>query len=345
MEPRKAEVNLTYIPRGETGNDSAAEIKNYLESFSYTDPASGESDTISVTLNNMDMRWANTWLPVTGDKLEASIQYEGQILNCGKFCCDDLSFSGPNLTCSIGGVSVPENQDFHCTERTYTWQVVTLEEMASAIAARYGLTLVYDAPVINIESLEQDSKTDSDFLNTVCGDYGMNVKVYYGQLIIYDLDDYESKEAIAKFSVSDFEQWDCQTSLTGTYTGAVITYTREDDDTEISVGVGTPGRILNINEKADNEADAVKKAVSKVNEENRSAVTMTAKLIGNLNIASGSCIEIVNSYAMDGKYFVDKVTHDIGSGYTISLDLYRIQDKVEAVEVDADLLLGVQNGE
>lgn len=150
--PRKAIVNVTYTPKGAKSIQTAEEIAKYIESFSYVDAATSQSDTMSLKVCNKDLRWADKWLPKKGDKIVAKINLyswdaEGKdnTFTCGKFCCDDLTFSGPTLVCKIGGVSVPENQAFRATQRTKTWEKVTIQEIARKIAGRYNLTLFYDA--------------------------------------------------------------------------------------------------------------------------------------------------------------------------------------------------------
>ncbi len=341
--PRQASVNLTYIPKGAATAITAPTLAQYMESFEYVDAASGESDTVSAKFSNINMQWLNTWLPTIGDKMEAQIVTESwssegdyNVFDCGKFCVDDLKYSGPNLTCTLGGVSVPESQDFHCTARSYTWQMVTLQEMATAIGAQYFMPVYYDAPDIYIESIEQDSQTDSEFLTKVCEDYGLAVKIYFGKIVIYDLDTYEAKPAVATYDIQDFQSWDAQSTLTGTYTGATITYTNETDNSEIQLAVGTPGRLLNVNTEAANEADALLKACAMVNDENRNAVTMTATIKANLSVVAGSCIEIVGAFDLNGKYFVDKATHNIDgtSAYTMNLELHKVQEKITAQAPD-----------
>lgn len=336
--PRQATVNITYTKKGGKTQRTADTMAEYNEGFTYTDAATGESDTMSLTLDNRDLRWANKWLPKKGDKIKAVIKVkswnglgEDQTFTCGKFCCDDLSYEGPELTCDIGGVSVPEGQAFRATERTYTWERVTIEEMARKIGKRYGLSVTYDAKKINIQSMEQKGKSDCDFLNTVCTDYGLYIKVYYGKIVIYDVDAYEKKKAVRTFDISDFQKWSYNTTLTGSYTGATIKYTKGDDDKELSLTVGGGNRILNISEKVDSRADAELKACARVNKENRSAVTMTATIMADLKITAGVCINVKGAYQLNGKYFVDKVKHTIGANgaYTMSLDLHKVQAKVK----------------
>lgn len=337
--PRKAQVDIVYVPKGQSQRTPSI-MADYQESFSYVDAATGESDTISLKVCNKDLRWANLWMPNKGDKLEAVIRvfnWEGvgkdKNFICGKFCCDDLSYSGPTLVCTINGVSVPEGQAFRCTERSYTWENVSVKEIAQRIAGRYNLSLYYDAKIINIASAEQSGETDCSFLNKICEEYGLYIKIYYGRIIIYDIDTYENKPAVETYHINDFEAWSYNTTLTGTYTGATIKYTNGDEDEELTLTVGSGERNLNINEKVDNLADAQLKACAMVNKENRSAVTMTATIMANPKIVSGVCIELSGAYNLNGKFFVDKVTHNIEAdgAYTMELEMHKIQPKIKAV--------------
>ena len=344
--PRKAKVNITYTKKGKKTSRTASTMAEYEEGFSYTDAATGQSDTVSLTVCNRDLRWANKWLPKKGDKITAKIKAfswdaagKDKVFSCGKFCCDDLSFSGPNLVCKIGGVSVPEGQAFRCTERTKTWKDITIKEIAAAIGKTYGLTVKYDASSIKIGTLEQSGKTDADFLNSLCEDYGLYIKVYFGKIIIYDVDKYESKKAVATYNIKDLEDWSYNTTLTGTYTGATIKYTNGNDSEELTLSVGSGSRILNINEKVDNLADAQRKACARVNKENRNAVTMSATIRANLKIVAGVCIKIKGAYKLNGKYFVDRVTHKIEAdgAYTMDLELHKVQTKIKTVTTSSSI--------
>lgn len=338
--PRKVVANITYTPKGKKASRTASTMAEYEEGFSYTDAATGQSDTMSLKVCNKDLRWANKWLPKKGDKMVAKIKLyswdsagKNITFTCGKFCCDDLSFSGPTLICDIGGVSVPEGQAFRSTQRTKTWKKVTIQEIARKIAARYKLKLYYEAGKITIADMEQNKQTDCEFLNKLCEDYGLYIKVYYGKIIIYDIDAYEAKKAVRSFDIKNFQSWSYNTTLTGTYTGAKITYTKGDNDNELTLTVGSGNRILNINEKVDGLADAQIKACARVNKENRSAVTMSATIKADTKIVAGVCIQVKGAYNLNGKYFVDKVTHKIeaAGAYTMDLEMHKVQSKIKNV--------------
>ena len=68
---RKAVPSLSF--NGKNVNTSLAD---YLKSVSYEDVASGNSDAISITLQNIDQKWMNQWYPTKGDKIAGSITFK-----------------------------------------------------------------------------------------------------------------------------------------------------------------------------------------------------------------------------------------------------------------------------
>lgn len=338
--PRQASVSVTYQKARKAGGTKkcpAAVMEEYSEGFSYTDPASGESDTIRITLTNVDLRWANKWMPQKGDKLTAKIiekswNKAGQKKSfyCGKFCLDDLSYAGPELTCTIGGVSVPEGNAFRSTGRSKTWKKVTLKEVGAEIARKYHLKLQYTGRTIKLGTIEQSNEPDSSFLTKVCRDYGMAIKIYSGKIVIYDKGDFEARKPVATLKPEDMQDWSYNSTLVGTYTGASIKYSSGKDNKEMKCIVGRGKRLLSINEKVESIQEAQLKACAKVNAENEKAVTMSVTIMANNKIAAGSTINIKGLYRLSGKYFVDKATHNISSdgAYTMALELHKCQRRI-----------------
>lgn len=332
--PRQAGVNIIYAKGAGDVDDT---LNKCIGGFTYTDPASGESDTINIVLDDINLRWAGAWMPEKGDKLTAEIVRTSwdspggrDIFQCGDFCLDDLRYSGPELTCTISAVSVPEKIAFRSTQRSKTWISVTLKEIAQEIAGKYNLELDYTGQAIKLGTLEQSNESDSNFLMKICDDYGMALKVYCGKIVIYDKCEYEAKEHIATLYREELNNWTYNNTLIGTYTGATIKYTSGDDDRELTCTVGGGERILNINEKVESLQEAQIKACAKVNAENEKAETMTATIMANTNIVAGSTVMIKGLYQINGKYFVDKVTHKIKSeaAYTMDLELHKCQNHI-----------------
>lgn len=338
-KPRQAKAYVSYDPagKGTKNTRNAAEMDKYLESFIYTDPATGESDSASIELSNIGLLWASKYLPKKGDKFTAYIEStnwtvpgKSDRLNCGTFCCDDRNFSFPgSCTATINGTSVPEKQAFRSTERSKTWKNVTVQEIARQIAGRYKLKVKYEAATIKIKTMEQSNKDDCGFLKDLCSDYGLYIKVHTGNIWIYDASRYEAKKAAATIDYTEIISGDYNSSLAGTYTGTTIKYTKGTGSgkKEYTYKTGGGNRILSINEKVDNLADAKIKAVARLKEANRGAETMRLTVIAaGKPLLSANCITLKNCAEMSGKWFIDKATHKIGGsgGYTIDLDMHRV---------------------
>jgi hypothetical protein len=334
--PRAAAAEVTYTRPGDSGQVPA--VQEYTEGFTYTDPASGESDTIKITLNNTGMEWVQGWMPQKGDVITASIILQNwddpgdlQTYKCGKFCLDDLSFRGPVLTCEIGGVSVPEGNAFRCTARSKTWKDATAREVGAEIARRYSLEFDYTGETVKLGTVEQDSEPDSTFLERVCRDHGLAVKVYYGKLIIYDKGIFEAREETAVLKAQDLQDWSYNTTLAGTYTGAEVKYTSGEDDKEYSCKVGGGKRILTIKERVESLQEAQTLACARVNAENEKAETMQVTIRADFRVCAGCTVKVEGLGRLSGKYFVDSVTHNLaGNAYTMDLDMHRCVQRISA---------------
>lgn len=327
--PRTANVDIVY-----NGKNITTKLSKFIKSFSYTDVASGESDSITLKLHNIDKRWLNKWLPTKGDELAAKIITNNWIqegkkatLNCGEFVLDDLAFSGRPLTASIGGLSIPAKESFKETERTKTWESVTIESIAKDIAKRSGIQLYYDADTIHLESVEQ-SGTDCEFLYSLCETYGLSMKVFSSKIIIFDEEDYEIKAPVTTIYETQMLSWNYKDVMAGTYTGAKISYTDGKKAKDITIKVGSGNRILTVNKKADNLKDAELIAKAAINHANKKMTTLKITMVADPSIVATSNVMISGLGKLDGKYAVDKVTHNIGSGYTMNLDLRKIYNRI-----------------
>ena len=337
-EPRKTLLRVNY-----NGRKLNSKINDYVESYTYTDVASGESDSISVSLHNIDMKWLNEYMPNKGDSITTDIilrnwtgNEKTKTFKCGSFTIDDVSLSGRPLSCSIGAGSAPANEDFKTTKKAKTWKNTNIKEIASKIAGSAGIALHYEAGTIPISEVEQD-EADSSFLYSLCEKYGLAMKVYNNKLIIFDEERYEAKPNVAKISEKDIiGSWSYNTTLLGYYTGAKISYTDPDNSNTYSVEVGTKGRVYEFNSQVDNKYDAELQATAKMKKANKSVTTMNIKIVANTAIIASSVIEIVGLGKINGRYYVDKVKHSVGSsGYYMNLSLHKIQTKVTTPSASA----------
>lgn len=332
MNTRRAYVDLIY-----NGTAATAEISGFVTDISYTDPASGEADSLDITLQDRDRRWTGAWIPVAGDTLAATIralncQYSGdnRILPCGFFIVDSFSFSGWPVSGSISAISTPLDSSFTTTQRTKTWENVTIKEIGTEIAGRAGIALAWDVKgtPFTIKSVEQSEQTDCEFYMNLCNTYGLAMKVYAQKIVVYDREAYKKKGAAAVLSPSSMKSWSWQQDQAGTYTGGEFTYTSPATEKEIKVTVGKGSRILKQSGKADSKADAERKIKAAVAKANHGKTKLSATIVGNASLVASQCVRVVGLGKLSGKYYIDTITHNVSGsgGYTMDLEMSLVEE-------------------
>ena len=234
-------------------------------------------------------------------------------------------------------MSVPADGAFRETERTKTWEKVTVQEIGKEIASRAGITLAWDVEgtPFTIQSIEQSSQTDCDFYMQVCESYGYAMKVYAQKIVVFDREAYKKKDPVLTIRESDIESWSWKKTLAGTYTGGEYTYTDPITEEEIKATVGTGTRILKQSGKADNLADAERKIQAAVDSANHGHTTISMTITGNATLVASQCVTVVGLGRLSGKYYIDSITHHVGNGYTMDLELSLVEAMTEEVIKDA----------
>lgn len=335
---RKKSLSIVY-----NGVEAWKDLSPYIEQFSYTD-AVDESDKITLSVIDRDLKWAGAWIPQKGDIILPSIilenwNYENEKMtfNCGSFVVDDFLFSAPPLTGNINGVSAPVNTSFKESDNSRTWEAATIQIIAAELAGKYGLEIVYDAGEIPISKTEQNEQTDSEFLKTLCEKYGLGLKVYANRLVIWDYRQYYSKPAIMTLTPSMVTKWDYRSTMQGTYTGALVNYTDPGTKKSVSVVVGTEERLYKTTQKADNEADARRIGEGAILKANRKETTMQIQLPPQLSLVATENVELSGFGKMDGKYFVQKASHQMRKhGYNMQVNLSRIPEAESQTKGDGN---------
>lgn len=328
MKARQSSVIVKY-----NDTDITKTITDYIEGFSYVDNASGTADTVTLKLNNKSGKWSGSWIPVQGDSVKTIIKLtnwnkegDNRIFDCGFFLIDDLSFSGPPSTASIGGISTPINTDFNVTKKNKTWQSTTVKGILSSIASSAGIGLYFSGQDYTIKEIEQSDQEDVNFAFQLCSSYNLAMKLYNKKIVVFDQVEYEKKNASLTIRRADVESYSIKKGMTRQYDGVSISYTDGILNKTLSykfmLKEGT--RILKLNEKASSLQDAEVKAKAKLLAHNRQCQTMSVTVKGDTKYISSKCVNVSGFGKLDGKYYIDSVTHnkDAGSGYTCTLEMH-----------------------
>lgn len=328
MKARQASVVVKYNDK-----DITKTITDYIEGFSYVDNASGSADTVTLKLNNRSGKWSGSWIPVQGDSVKTIIKLtnwnkegDNRKFDCGYFLIDDLSFSGTPSIASIGGISTPINTDFNVTKKSKTWKKTSVKGILSSIASSAKIGLYFSGQDYPIDELEQSDKEDVNFAFELCSSHNLAMKLYNKKIVTFDQTEYEKKPASFTLKKENCENWSFTYSLTRMYDGVSISYTdsKKNQTLKYKFMLKNGSRILKLNETAESLQDAEIKAKSKLLEHNRQCQTANLKVKGDTKYISSKCMELEGFGKLDGKYYIDKVSHskDAGNGYYCTLEAH-----------------------
>lgn len=328
--------------------DISADLQQYLKSVSYTDNMSGEADDLQLTLEDKAGVWQSAWFPEKGAALDVSVKLTNwrsigvQLVRFGLFEIDEITSSGMPSEVQIKAVSVPDNNNLRGAERTRSWEKAELKRIANDIAAEAKLELYYDVKDYNpvIERAEQTEQSDLSFLYKLCADHGLALKICNNQLVIFDEADYEAGGAVVllpkpktfytagSLKILDMlKSYSLRSKVRDVYKACHVKYQEGTKKQKIEATFTASdkkiGKTLEINEQVASIADAQRLAKKKLREKNCDEVTGSFSFVGNPELAAAVNIRLSGFGTFDGKYIITKAQHDIGSGYTTSIDVRR----------------------
>lgn len=206
-----------------------------LLSFTYDDKETNEADEISILLKDPEGKWAGTWKPDGGESVKAYISkgtttdngLNRKELYCGRFYVDLMRVSGSPRVFEMRAVSIPLNKAIRKKIITYPWEGETLKSIASAIAKKAGVELVFDSKENpRYDRKDQTSESDLKFLSRICAEEGLSIKVTDEQIVIFDQAYYEKLEPVQTVTLgeSDILSWGFESVQSETYRSCTVRY-------------------------------------------------------------------------------------------------------------------------
>lgn len=343
--------------------DISEALKPYLKSMEYTDMLTGQADDLQLTLEDRDGLWLEAWFPDKGATLTASIltQYwtapteAEKELPLGLFEIDEIECSAIPSETKIKAVSVPNNTTLRGEGRTRSWEGYTIQKIAQDIANNAGMQLNFsskDNPTL--ERVEQTEQSDLAFLDKLCQDNGLSLKVTDNQIVIFDMADMEATEPSLIFvrptmkgldtsvsidvnsndmnSESTLKRlkptsWRFTSSVRDVYKSCTVEHSQGKKKAKISATFTDPnkteGKILLVKKDVKSVEEAERMARKELREKNKDEVTGSITCMGDTDLSAGLTVTVKGFGKFDGKYILSQVKHSLGSGYTCSVDLRR----------------------
>lgn len=329
---RRAALQISY-----ENVDISEDLAPYLNNFSYSDFSSGKADDFQVTLEDRAGLWKNDWYPEKGAQLKASLLVQNftkakqvEYLPFGTFELDQLDGKGPPETITLKATSVPESASLRGEDKTRSWENTTLQTIAGDIASEAGLELYWDTDEdTEYDRQEQTEKSDLAFLQELCEDAGLSLKVTDQQIVIFDDLKYEQMDPVKtiKKGASDIINYNFSSKNRDVYSAARVEY-QGGKGGGINYTYEPPnrpntGKTLVINQRVTSIAKAEQLAKKKLRQKNKEEITIRITLLGDVSLLAGLTVTLQGWGKLDGKYFIQEATH-AGPKYTVQVDLRRV---------------------
>lgn len=203
--------------------DITEDISGDLISVEYTGNTAGESDEVSITVDDRELKWQNDWYPDKNTTVELSIGYEGLTFNCGVFKIDQIELSGPPDTVSIRGIAAAFDKKLR-TKNNYAHEGKTLKEIVNTVAQSLGYTVEGNISSIKFDRVTQSNETDISFLRRLADMYGYYFSVRGTVIIFTPETEIDGKEPVLEIDRLDCSGYSFTNKSAGTHKSAKVNH-------------------------------------------------------------------------------------------------------------------------
>jgi len=313
-----------------------ADISKYMISLTYNDKTEGESDEIEIQVEDVDLRWQNSWYPEKGAKLTVSIEN----LKCGVFEIDEIQLSGPPDVVTIRGMATGIVNSLR-TKKSDAHESKTLKQIAEKVAAKNNLIIQGEIPEITFNRITQNKETDLAFLKRISQEYGVLFAVRENVITFTSIYDVEKRKISFSVDKTEISRWDLKDKADGMIKTASVKSKNSKKNEPVTANLDfekykseqgyssdTP---VNQDEgitytKAENkqQAEAKAKAIMHLSAGNQMEGNIEMK--GTVLAIAGNNFQLTGLGKLSGKYHIKSSSHKIdkSSGYTVGLEIKRL---------------------
>lgn len=324
--------SVTYNNRNIT-----ADISRFLLSLSYSDKTQGETDEVSIELEDVDHLWQNNWYPEKGANIVVTIGS----LNCGIFQIDEIELQGPPSTVTIRGIAVGITNSLR-TRRSDAHENKTLKQIAEKIASKNNLTIEGDIPDITLSRTTQNKETDVAFLKRISAAYGIIFSVRGSVITFTSVFTLEQRGASFTVDKSDISRYSIKDKADGMIKSAQVKSKNSKKNEKVSVNLEfekykqdnpsyTAPATENKNDGvaypyAENQqqGEAIAKAIMHLSASNQQEGNLTMQF--NPLAVAGNNFTLTGLGKLSGKYNIKSSSHKIDrSGAVTEVEIKRLQ--------------------
>jgi phage protein D len=318
------------------GSNITGNIADQVTEVMWMEHLGGRAAEVSVTVEDAAGRWRGSSYPQAGrDLVELSIGYAGApLLACGQFTVAELTASGPPSKMCVRAIETWQSTPLR-TAGNYAYEGMTFLEIAQAVAARHGWTVVglptSPDPAWSRRTQTLEHGGDLAYLRKLAteANYEFNVRppkiIFYSRAAI----DTQAPAGTILRSMTTRYEFRFQTSAEVTFGASNISYldpitkTVHSASARIS-GVPPTADTLNISERLENSQQASLKASSRLYQQDMLMYQGTIELPGTVSFRAGQTVTLPQGDwgAFGGTWTVSRATHRIrarNGGYVTEL--------------------------
>ncbi|MDR0440140.1 MAG: Cro/Cl family transcriptional regulator [Candidatus Accumulibacter sp.] len=318
------------------GRNITANVTPSLIEIEYTDCMEGESDSLSITLEDADRRWREAWYPQFGDTVSVELGYaDAPLLPCGDFEVDEIEIDGPPDTIRIKALAAGIKRSVR-TRNGRAYENTTLGSIAKTIAQRNKLTLEGSIEPVKIERVTQVYENDLTFLKRVADAYGYSFTVRGKKLCFFKRTERKAAAPTIVIRRCDVTTYRFRDKVHGVVAACAVNYFDPQTKQTKQAAVNDPqaqgnahsADALKLNTRAENEQQARLQADAALDKANEDQTGGTLTLPGQVKLMSGVNVRLADFGALDGKYTITRASHRVSrnSGYGTDVDLKRVRD-------------------
>lgn len=330
LEPK---VTIKY-----NGKNISTDVSNGLISCRYTDKTEGSSDELSIVLEDTEGLWQDEWYPEKGAKLDVTITYGSDTLNCGTFEIDEIELSGSPDIVTIRALGAGVSKAIR-TKKSKAHENTTLKQLAENTAAQFGFQVVGTIEPIQIKRITQHREKDLSFLRRVALEYGYVFSVRGGKLVFTSSYGLEGSKQITEIDKTDVSSYTLREKTVHTVKQSEVKYhnpkTREvisakTEKVENADGISferiSSADTAALRVRAENGQQAKAKAKAAYYQANSHQTEGSLSLIGNTKLVAGVSFGLTGFGKLSAKYYVIESTHSIdrSEGYKTEIAVKRV---------------------
>lgn len=314
------------------GTNVSGDIAPYIAKVTYTDKEEGESDDVSVVVEDTAGRWVSAWYPTQGDTLVIRMGTPADMLNCGVFEIDEIEFDTPPDTFTFKGIATVIGKELR-TRNSHAFEFQTLREVAQFFAKKHSLKLVCalgELDNLSLPRVTQDRQTDIEFLAKLAKDYGVIFSIKGENLIFTHPDTLTSRGTIATIDKGAVSKARFRDKTSQVYAAATVTSrsARQNKVKKWDIKAGQNGSkdMLIINTPAATDAVASAKAKGGLSETNKDKITGSVTVPGRSTLVAGVNIELTGFGNFSGLWHVTQASHtvDPSTGWVTDLSIRKL---------------------